>query len=198
MGQMHIEWQKTLNAGFAARLVISATLLICFLNPYAESLDYINAAVFMFSHYALFVAGFLISYRMAKLPKWVLIPVCTVSVFWHLPVPFVLSGSIPIYRLFEELSLFAAGLLAGPVMGSLSSKAKSALLGLWVIADTGLSIIFLVMPGVYAFPEMPISRYPAFQFQITGIAMIFFMNAVIALVAYMHVKRIGMMHRADK
>ena len=182
---------KKQSRSFIARFVISAVLLVTFVNPYIESSEYRNALVFMFSHYALFIAGFVITYGIVKTPRLAMLPVSIVSVYWHLPIPFALSGALPFFRLIEELSLFTAGLVAGSAVNSLSSKAKSALLGLWVLADTGLSVMFLVLPRIYSHAAIPLSPYPPFQFVMLGIAMVFFMNVVVAFVVYSHVRHIG-------
>ena len=182
---------KMQYGGFVTRAIVSTVLLASFLNPFTEATEYGNALVFMFSHYALFVAGFALTYKKVRLPGWTFILASIAAAYWHFPIPFALSGSIQIYRFLEEVSLILSGLIAGSALDSFSSKIKLIIFGLWVLGDTGLSVIFIILPGAYSSSDVALSPYPFFQFTILGVAMVFFMNAIVALVVYVHLKRIG-------
>ncbi len=185
-----IKWEMP-NRGVIMRVALAAGLFASFLNAYSESMEYRYALLFMFSHYALFIAGFALSYRSVAFPKWVVIPASFLAVYWHLPAPLALSAAIQTYRLLEETSLILSGLLMGGCIRYFSPKIKLALFGIWIAADSALSIVFIVAPGVYSSSGIPLSPYPPFQFVMLGIAMVFFMNGIIALVVYLQMKRIG-------
>ena len=139
---------KMQYGGFVTRAIVSTVLLASFLNPFTEATEYGNALVFMFSHYALFVAGFALTYKKVRLPGWTFILASIAAAYWHFPIPFALSGSIQIYRFLEEVSLILSGLIAGSALDSFSSKIKLIIFGLWVLGDTGLSVIFIILPVV--------------------------------------------------
>jgi hypothetical protein len=172
--------------------LISALLLIALsVNPVTEKIDGTNAIVFMFSHYALFLAGFLISFRVFRTGRYMLIAGTFLAAIWHLPVPFAISGASAAYRLLEEIAMIAAGFLIGSSVGQFSSFSKSILFALWIAGDTALSVVFILFPEIYSHSDLPVSPFPPGQFVILGVLMVFFMNSVIAAVVYLHVRRFG-------
>ena len=88
-----IKWEMP-NRGVIIRVALAAGLFASFLNAYSESMEYRYALLFMFSHYALFIAGFALSYRSVAFPKWAVLPASFLVVYWHLPAPFALSAAI--------------------------------------------------------------------------------------------------------
>lgn len=178
------------NKNYALAQIISSFILAAaFLNPYTENAESVNAVPFMFSHYALFLSGFALSYRLAKLPPWTVIAGSLIAIFWHLPYPFAISGSVFAFRIIEEGTLILSGWLVGASIHDISSTGRSILLALWFAADTALSIVFLVAPGLYSNSTLSVSPYPPSQFVILGIAMIFFMNGVIAYLIYRYMRK---------
>ncbi len=172
-----------------SQVVLSVALGILFLNPYTEGAEYSNAILFMFSHYALFLIGFALSYRITSLHPLSAIPGAAIAVAWHLPLPFALSGSLLPYRLLEESTLVLSGWLTGSSIHLMHSLSKSVLLALWFCADTVLSVIFILQPFLYSDRGISQSPYSSSQFVILGVAMVFFMNAVIAYVVFRYVSK---------
>lgn len=171
------------------QIILSFLLAAAFLNPYVEGIEYSNSIPFMFSHYALFLAGFGLSYRFARLPAWTAVPGSLIAVFWHLPYPFAISGALFAYRVLEEGTLILSGWIVGSSIHDMSSTGRSILLALWFFADTALSIVFLLLPGLYSSSQLSASPYPPGQFVVLGIAMIFFMNGVIAYLIYRYMRK---------
>ncbi len=171
------------------RIAFVLCLGAVFLNPVTERIEFTNAIPFMFSHYAIFVIGLLLSYRLFRLPPWLAAIGSSIAVFWHLPYTFLLSGVNPFYRIVEELSLGIGGWLVGSSLRWMKSPFKSAMLVIWFVSDTALSILFIISPTLYSRAGGPNSPYLPSQFIILGIAMIFFMNGVIAYIVYQYLRR---------
>lgn len=171
------------------RAVASVLIGAAFLNPAVEGIEYNNAILFMFSHYALFAAGLLLSYRLTRLPSVAVLPGAAIAVLWHLPYPFAVSGALFTYRVMEESTLVMGGWFVGSSLTGMSSNMKSLLLALWFSADTALTILFLVLPQLYSRAIIPASPYSPSEFVLLGVAMIFFMNGIIAYLVYRYVKK---------
>ncbi len=174
---------------FLTRFIFAFAITSLFLNPYVERLQYSSSVAFMFSHYALFSAGFALSYRTVRVSSWFALPAALISVLWHFPLPFAASAALPSCRYIEEGTLILSGFLIGASLDRMLPKLRSALLVLWFTADTALSILFIVLPGPYSTGSLPLSPYPASQLILLGVLMIFFMNGVIAYVVYRYVRR---------
>lgn len=186
---MPVYVRKEEKENVITQIILSFLLAAAFLNPYTERAEFVNSIPFMFSHYALFLAGFALSYRLARLPPWAAVAGSIIAVFWHFPYPFAVSGSLFTYRILEEGTLILSGWLVGASIHDISSTGRSVLLALWFSADTALSIIFLLRPGLYSSSQLAASPYPAGQFVVLGIAMIFFMNGVIAYLIYRYMRK---------
>lgn len=174
---------------FLARFVFAFVVTSLFLNPYVERLQYSNSIAFMFSHYALFSAGFALSFRTIRISPWFAVPAAVISVLWHFPLPFAASAALPPYRYLEEGTLVLSGFLVGASLDRMLPKLRSLMLVLWFTADTALSILFIVLPEPYSSVSLRLSPYPASQLILLGVLMIFFMNGVIAFVVYRYVRR---------
>jgi len=81
---------------------------------------------------------------------------------------------------------FLGGFSAGFSVPSKSGVFKATLFGLWVLSDTVLSVIFLVNPKLYT--DYP--PYSPSELQIVGVAMILFMNVIVAIVIYLYTKSV--------
>lgn len=176
---------------YAARIISAVLLTVASVNPETEAIEGTNAVVFMFSHYALFVAGFLVSFRIFRTVRHALIAGIFLAAIWHLPFPFALSGASDEYRIIEEITMFAAGFLVGSSVEQLTSLSKSVLFALWIVGDSALSVIFILFPKIYSSKDISISPFPADQFIILGVLMIFFMNSIIAIAVYVYVRQFG-------
>lgn len=161
----------------AADAAISASLLLLVLNPYSEGIEKTDIIVFMLAHYAIVFSGLKLFTHVEGRVS-LIIPSALVLLFWHFPYPFDISSQITAYRYAMELSLFAAGAMAGAAIRSASGLHRAVFLSCWVAGDTTLSVLFLVHPQYYtgAYP-LP---YPAWEYPALGIVMIFLMNAIIA------------------
>ena len=140
-----------------AQVMLAFLLAAAFLNPYIEGIEYSSSIPFMFSHYALFLSGFALSYRLARLPAWTAVPGSFIAVFWHLPYPFAISGALFAYRVFEEGTLILSGWIVGASIHEIYSTGRSILLALWFSADTALSVLFLLFPALYSSSQLSVS-----------------------------------------
>ena len=183
---------------FVLQVLTAVILGICFLNPLTERLEYGNAILFMFSHYALFLVGFCLSYRIVSLHPLTALPGLVIAVIWHFPVTFAVSGAVPAFRVFEESTIALAGFLIGSSLDRMPSLPKSALTILWFCSDTALSVLFIVLPGIYYHSSILQSAYTPSQFVVLGVAMIFFMNAVIAFILYRYVRKLRPLLMSDE
>jgi Protein of unknown function (DUF1404). len=161
-------------------------LVLLFVNPWVEALDFRNPLPFMFSHYALFISGFLFLAGTLKNNKVGLGFSVFVAALWHTPYFFSVSATNLVYRALEESTLFLGGFSAGFSVPSKSGVFKATLFGLWVLSDTVLSVIFLVNPKLYT--DYP--PYSPSELQIVGVAMILFMNVIVAIVIYLYTKSV--------
>lgn len=143
----------------------------------------------MLSHYALFIAGFALGYALFRFGRRLWLVGVFFAVLWHTPQAFALSAAMAAYRLLEESTLLAGGVLTGSSAHSMGEKTKLALLALWVVGDTLLSVVFIGRPELYS--RAPHSPYGSSGFPPTGVAMIVFMNVVLAYTLYEYAKKVG-------
>lgn len=170
-------------------LAFSAALVAAFTNPFAERLEYSNPTLFMLSHYALFLAGLLAGPTLFRLgrPLW---PVGVFfAVFWHVPQAFALSAALAAYRVLEEFTMFLGGLLVGLNVHAMGDRTKLALIALWVVGDTLLSVLFIARPQLYA--DAPHSPYTSSGFLAAGVSMAILANAFIGYLLYNYVRKVG-------
>ncbi|MEM0173948.1 MAG: DUF1404 family protein [Sulfolobaceae archaeon] len=156
--------------------LISIILLIITINPFTEDLGFKNVIPYMLSHYSLFTAGALLGYkrRLGILnPTFSIVFSSSMIILLHYPIIFYLGGTNIYFRILDNLLLIFSGYLIGSIVDLISSILKFSLLGLWMLGDTYLSILFM------AFPE-PYVRYPytADQYYTLGIIMFVIMNSV--------------------
>lgn len=69
-------------------LAFPIALIIAFVNPYVESLQFINPLVFMLDHYALYAAGVLIGYKYFRGSIYSFLLGIIPAGFWHIPLFF--------------------------------------------------------------------------------------------------------------
>jgi hypothetical protein len=172
-----------------SELALTLALAVAFVNPYTENAEGTSAFLFMLSHYALYVAGLIVGYRVLRLPlaEWTLILVGVIpALVWHLPAPFALSAKVFQFRILEESTLFAGGVILGSGIRRAASWLRVALFGLWVAGDTGISLVFVAKPELYATG----SPYTSSGIVLTGIAMVFLMNILVALVLYAYFRSV--------
>lgn len=164
-------------------------LLAAFVNPYTERAEGVNALLFMLSHYALYASGLIVGYRLLRLtsPSWILATAGVLpALFWHLPAPFIISASQLQFRVLEESTLFAGGAILGSGLRRIATSIRVALFALWVAGDTGISLVFIARPAFYAAG----SPYTNTGIVLTGIAMVFLMNVLVALVLYAYFRSV--------
>lgn len=161
-----------------------------FINPFVEGLEYSQPIPFMFAHYVLFIAGLMVGAVYLNMNRWFVIPGVILAFYWHLPVPFALSASVLGFRILEESSFVLAGLMVGGSLARVGWKIKGTMLGLWVIADNALSVIFIVAPQLYSSSGLPLSPYTDSQFPLLGVTMILLMNSLVAVVIFVYTSRL--------
>jgi hypothetical protein len=169
----------------------SVLLIFAFINPIVESAEYSEPIPFMFAHYALFIAGFVLGAVYFRANRWLFVPGVIIAFFWHLPLPFALSASEFKFRAVEEFSLLTSGLLVGASLVSTGWKVKGILLGLWALADNALSVIFIVSPQTYSHEGLLQSPYQNLQFPLLGVTMILLMNSLVAVVVFFYTSRLA-------
>jgi hypothetical protein len=173
------------------RVVASVILIVASVNPLVEKLDSTSAVVFMFTHYSLFAAGILLGGILFLARRGLWAAGAAIAVLWHVPQLFALSAGSDTFRALEELTMILGGLLVGLGARAASVKTRLLLVALWVAGDTALSILFIADPYVYSNVVIGYSPYPPEAFPPTGIAMVLFMNIVVAYLVYVYVKRIN-------
>lgn len=177
----------TIGSTNLAKITTVLLFILLWVNPYTEKLNGNSALVFMFSHYSLCLVGLLVGIFFLKWPKGLWFLGIALLTLWHLPLFFALSAKSYAFRVPEEATIFLGGLFIGSNFHTMKSKMKIILFVIWIVADTALSAIFIVAPFIYS--DVPSSPFAGYQFIITGVAMVFFMNGVIAYVVYLYVKR---------
>ncbi|EZQ04933.1 MULTISPECIES: DUF1404 domain-containing protein [Acidianus] len=160
-------------------LILPVVFVVTFVNPYVESLMFSNPIPYMLDHYALYAAGAIIGYKFFKtnFPEFILglVP----AVFWHIPLFFDLGAAFIQYRALAEITLFLGGLLAGGYISSMKLSYKLLWLAIYMLADTILSIFFILGYPQYTHTDYPFLSYTTQYLPVTGIAMFIVMNAVL-------------------
>lgn len=157
-------------------------ILALFLNPYIEAQQTNYQWLFMTAHYALFIAGLLLMYKIVRGSPLLLIPSAFLVSFWHYPYFFALAAAYPFYRAINDLSFIVAGALAGISAYRLSTLVRFSLIILWMIVDTILSLVFVLQIPVYSNLEYSFSPYSVSQELDTGIAMFIVMSVIIVYI----------------
>lgn len=164
--------------------VIFGLILIAFaINPITELLEFSQESLFMASHYALFIGGFLLTRRLKLPPLLVVLSILGV-VFWHLPLFYGLAAGEPAFRTINDVTMLVAGMLAGGASNSLSFSVKILLFIAWMGADSVLSVILIVGWPYYSNSIYSFSPYPISQELITGLVMFGIMTVVFVYVIF--------------
>lgn len=177
------------------RIFISLLLILSFVNPYIETLEYKDPVPLMFAHYSLFAAGMLMGSFFNIRRRCIFLPMA-LAIFWHIPLPFSLSASLLSYRLLSEATLFIAGAIAGGTMNKFTWKEKGIMIALWFLADNTLSVIFVLYPQFYSHSMLPISPYQPAQFAILGFLMILLMNMIIGFLVWIYARTFAQYQKA--
>jgi len=156
-------------------------LIAASVNPWVEYLMYRDPVPYMLSHYALYVAGFIVGNRYLYMPTY-LIPLGVLPlVMWHTPTLFILGGTVALFRVIDHVTMFLGGIVAGSCTRGLSVMAKIILFALYMLGDTYLAIIYLLGGEAYASPYSP---YEAGDFLTLGLTMLIIMNIITAYVVF--------------
>jgi len=155
--------------------LLSIILLIITLNPFVEELGFSNVIPYMLSHYSLFSAGALLGYKRRSFMSSIysILVSCIIVSLLHYPTLFYLGGTNLYFRILDNILLVLSGFLVGSSLELISSTLKFLLLGLWMLGDTYLSVIFMGFPEAYV--KGP---YTPEQYYTLGIIMFVIMNAV--------------------
>ncbi len=162
--------------------IAPALLIALSVNPITEELEFHQEFLFMLTHYALFIGGFLLAYKLLRLPIYSVLGGIFLAVFWHIPYFFALAGAYPKVRAVNDITLLLAGVLAGGALHALNNGIRLSLLIAWMGADSVLAIILLAGWPPYSNMVYPFSPFPESQEFLTGLSM-FFIMFVIFLVA---------------
>ena len=165
------------------RNVAGILLLVFALNPLTELEEFRLEPLFMASHYALFIGGFLLTMG-RKYSRLLVVPAIFLVVFWHVPYFYALAGGSAIYRIINDLSLLLAGILAGGSSSSHSFPMKLLLFVGWMGADSVLSVILIVGWPPYSNQVYPFSPFSVGQEIVTGLTMFGIMTTVFVVVLF--------------
>ncbi|BCS93990.1 MAG: hypothetical protein MjAS7_2598 [Metallosphaera javensis (ex Sakai et al. 2022)] len=165
------------------RIIAGILLLVFALNPITELEEFRFEPLFMASHYALFIGGFLLSMGRKYSPLLVL-PAVFLVVLWHVPFFYALAGTFSTYRIINDLSLLLAGVLAGGSSNSLSFPMKLLLFVGWMGADSVLSVILIVGWPPYSNQVYSFSPYSVGQEVVTGLTMFGIMTTIFVVVLF--------------
>ncbi|AWR96791.1 DUF1404 domain-containing protein [Acidianus sulfidivorans JP7] len=159
--------------------VIPIALVVAFVNPYTEFLQFTNPIVYMLDHYALYAAGVLIGYKLFRgsIVEFILglIP----AVFWHIPYFFALGASFITFRALCEITLFGGGILAGAYIPKMSLNIKIASLASYMLADSILSIFFILSYPQYSNVDYSFLKWGPGALPPVGISMFVVMNLIL-------------------
>ena len=172
-------------------LLLPVVIVIAFVNPFVESLQTINPIIFMLDHYALYFAGILIGYKFFKGSLLSLIIGIIPAGFWHIPLFFALSAAFPFYRDLEEATLFLGGILAGSFIPRMSLTFKVVMLGVYMFADSLLSIFFVLGYPQYSNVDYKFLAWGTGILPFVGIEMFIVMNIILVYSLYKLLKNIS-------
>ncbi len=165
-----------------SHFIPSIILLVGALNPFTEEQEFLHEWVFMTSHYILFIGGLLISYKLIRGSIYWIIPSAILVSLWHVPYFFALAGAFTIFRALNDFTFIIAGILAGIGAYGLSLFSWISILILWMMADTILSVVFLLELPAYSNLAYSFSPYPPSEELNTAIAMWIMMSIIIVYV----------------
>lgn len=160
----------------------SLVLLVLFLNPYVEAQETLYQWLFMTAHYALFIGGFFLTYKLLRSSALWIIPSAFIVGFWHVPYFFALAAAYPLFRGLNDFFFILAGILAGIGSYNLSLLYRFSLLIVWMTVDTVLSIVFLLQNPAYSNLVYAFSPYSISQEINTAVVMWIVMSAIIVYV----------------
>ncbi|AWR93238.1 DUF1404 domain-containing protein [Acidianus brierleyi] len=175
---MKLDKEKVKFSHFIPPIILLALVL----NPLTESQEFLHEWLFMVSHYVLFIGGLLLSYKVIKGSTYWIIPSAFLVSFWHVPYFFALAGAFTFFRALNDFSLILAGILAGISASRLSLFSWLSLIIIWMLADTILSIVFLLEFPAYSNAVYKFSPYSESQEFNTAISMWIVMSAIIVYV----------------
>ncbi|MEJ2777229.1 hypothetical protein DDW09_04595 [Sulfolobus sp. SCGC AB-777_L09] len=165
-------------------LAFPIALIIAFVNPYVESLQFINPLVFMLDHYALYTAGVLIGYKYFRGSIYSFLLGIIPAGFWHIPLFFALSAAFIPYRFLCEATLLLGGILAGSFIPKMTLGQKVIALGIYMLADSILSIFFILAYPQYSNAVYPFLGWGRSILPYVGIEMFIVMNVVLIYSIY--------------
>ncbi|MBB5254634.1 DUF1404 domain-containing protein [Sulfurisphaera ohwakuensis] len=173
-------------------LVVPTVFILAFVNPYVESLQYYNPLVYMLDHYALYAAGVLVGYKFFKGSIISFILGIIPAGFWHIPLFFALGAAFPLYRGLSEATLFLGGILAGSYIPKMSLTFKIGALGIYMFADSLLSIFFVLGYPQYSNVDFKFLAWGNGILPFVGVEMFIVMNIVLVYSLYKLLKNISL------
>ncbi|WP_216604200.1 DUF1404 domain-containing protein [Acidianus sp. RZ1] len=159
-------------------LAIPLALLVIAINPFTELEEFSNEWLYMAMHYVLFIAGFILGYKIFKGSGLFILLGIASAVFWHTPLFFNLGGAVLWIRIIEDSSLFFGGMFAGLSISSLNNAVKVLLFVLWMAGDSVLSVILIVGWPPYSNEVYPFSPFSEGQELLTGLVMFGIMTVI--------------------
>ncbi|BCU68948.1 DUF1404 domain-containing protein [Stygiolobus caldivivus] len=165
-------------------LIIPLIFILAFVNPYVEILQFTNPIAYMLDHYALYAAGLIIGYKYFRGSFWSLLIGVIPAGFWHIPLFFALAASFWQYRFLCEATLLVGGILAGSFIPKMSLAQKLAGLAVYMLADSILSIFFVLGYPQYSDIDYPFLGWSNTELPPVGIAMFLVMNIVLIYSIY--------------
>jgi hypothetical protein len=159
-------------------IIIILIFFFGFVNPYVEYLMFYEPSLLMLSHYSITISGVLIGKRFLTSSKKLLIIGIVSVVFWHLPLGWYLASTVLLFRIISELTLLFGGIIIGSIIDNLNLTLKLILLALWMIGDTALSILFLVVNPLYTNLTYPVLYSPE-KLPLAGVIMFTIMNVIL-------------------
>ncbi|MUM65728.1 DUF1404 domain-containing protein [Acidianus infernus] len=160
-------------------LILPIALLVAFLNPFIQGLEFTNPIVYMLDHYAIYGAGVLLGYKLLRTNFYLFLLGVIPAGFWHIPLFFALGASFIQYRTIEELTLFLGGLIAGGYIPQMKLSGKVGALAVYMLADSILSIFFILEYKQYTHECFPFLDYTPSQLPFVGISMFAVMNVIL-------------------
>ncbi|BFH72797.1 DUF1404 domain-containing protein [Sulfurisphaera javensis] len=173
-------------------LILPIIFVIAFVNPIVEAIQYYNPLVYMLDHYALYAAGVLIGYKFFKGSIWSFILGMIPAGFWHIPLFFALAAAFPLYRGLCEFTLLLGGILAGSYIPKMSLTFKVGALGIYMFADSLLSIFFVLGYPQYSNVDFKFLYWGTNLLPFVGIEMFIVMNIVLVYSLYKLLKNISL------
>ncbi|WP_338604363.1 DUF1404 domain-containing protein [Sulfolobus tengchongensis] len=171
-------------------LILPIILLVIAINPFVESIEFYEPAVYMISHYLVYFSGIYIGYRYFKGDLISLILGLIPPIIWHLPYFFALGAAFITFRAILEITLLVGGILAGSTIKYMKFYLKVTLFALWMLGDTALAIIFIVSLPIYSNLDFKFSPYSPSSLPLAGVSMFIAMNVFLGYVLAKYIKGI--------